>query len=43
MKGTRAREVAAGRRERALDFALLLPVLGLLAVFLLYPLLYGLD
>jgi len=35
--------LAAGRRERALDFALLLPVLALLAAFLLYPLLYGLD
>jgi raffinose/stachyose/melibiose transport system permease protein len=33
----------AGRRERALDFALLLPILGLLAVFLIYPLVYGLD
>lgn len=34
---------AAGRRERALDLALVLPVLGLLAVFLFYPLVYGLD
>jgi ABC-type sugar transport system permease subunit len=34
---------AAGRRERALDLALLAPVLGLLAIFLFYPLLYGLD
>jgi ABC-type sugar transport system permease subunit len=33
----------AGRRERALDFAFLLPILGLLAVFLIYPLVYGLD
>jgi raffinose/stachyose/melibiose transport system permease protein len=35
--------IAAGRRERALDLALLLPVLGLLAAFLFYPLVYGLD
>ena len=35
--------IAAGRKERALDLALLLPVIGLLAAFLLYPLLYGLD
>ncbi|HEX4898390.1 MAG TPA: sugar ABC transporter permease [Candidatus Limnocylindrales bacterium] len=34
---------AAGRRERALDLTLLLPVLGLLAAFLFYPLVYGLD
>jgi ABC-type sugar transport system permease subunit len=34
---------AAGRRERALDLTLLLPVIGLLAVFLFYPLVYGLD
>jgi raffinose/stachyose/melibiose transport system permease protein len=33
----------AGRKERALDLALLMPVLALLAVFLFYPLLYGLD
>lgn len=33
----------AGRRERALDLALVLPILVLLAVFLLYPLVYGLD
>jgi multiple sugar transport system permease protein/raffinose/stachyose/melibiose transport system permease protein len=35
--------IAAERKERALDFALVVPVLGLLAVFLVYPLLYGLD
>jgi raffinose/stachyose/melibiose transport system permease protein len=35
--------LAAGRRERVLDLALLLPILGLLAAFLLYPILYGLD
>jgi raffinose/stachyose/melibiose transport system permease protein len=35
--------IAAGRKERALDLALLLPVIGLLAAFLFYPLLYGLD
>jgi raffinose/stachyose/melibiose transport system permease protein len=35
--------IAAGRRERALDLALLLPVIGLLAAFLFYPLVYGLD
>jgi raffinose/stachyose/melibiose transport system permease protein len=34
---------AASRKERGLDLALLLPVVGLLAAFLLYPLLYGLD
>jgi ABC-type sugar transport system permease subunit len=34
---------AAGRKERLLDFTLLLPVMGLLAVFLFYPLAYGLD
>jgi ABC-type sugar transport system permease subunit len=34
---------AAGRRERALDFALLVPLIGLLAAFLFYPLVYGLD
>jgi raffinose/stachyose/melibiose transport system permease protein len=33
----------AGRRERALDLALLLPIVGLLAAFLFYPLVYGLD
>ena len=35
--------IAAARRERALDLALLLPVLVLVAAFLFYPLLYGLD
>ena len=35
--------IAAGRKERALDLALLLPVIGLLAAFLFYPLIYGLD
>jgi raffinose/stachyose/melibiose transport system permease protein len=35
--------IAAGRKERAIDLALLLPVIGLLATFLVYPLLYGLD
>ena len=35
--------IAAGRKERLLDLALLLPIVGLLAAFLLYPLLYGLD
>jgi ABC-type sugar transport system permease subunit len=34
---------AAGRRERALDLTLLLPLIGLLAAFLFYPLAYGLD
>jgi raffinose/stachyose/melibiose transport system permease protein len=34
---------AAGRKERALDVALLLPVLVLLAAFLFYPFIYGLD
>jgi raffinose/stachyose/melibiose transport system permease protein len=34
---------SAGLRERALDFALLLPIVGLLAAFLFYPLVYGLD
>ena len=34
---------AARRRERVLDLALLLPVVDLLAVFLVYPLVYGLD
>ena len=34
---------AAGRRERALDLALLVPVVALLAAFLFYPLVYGLD
>jgi raffinose/stachyose/melibiose transport system permease protein len=34
---------ARGRRERALDLALLLPVIGLLVAFLFYPLVYGLD
>lgn len=35
--------IAAARRERALDLALLLPVLAIVAAFLFYPLLYGLD
>jgi raffinose/stachyose/melibiose transport system permease protein len=35
--------IAAGPKERAIDLALLLPVIGLLATFLFYPLLYGLD
>jgi len=35
--------IPAGRRERALDLALLLPIVGLLAAFLFYPLAYGLD
>jgi ABC-type sugar transport system permease subunit len=35
--------IAAGRRERALDLALLLPVIAMLAAFLFYPLIYGLD
>lgn len=35
--------IPARRKERALDLALLLPVLGLLAIFLFYPLVYGLD
>ena len=35
--------IAAGRKERLLDLALLLPIVGLLAAFLVYPLLYGLD
>jgi raffinose/stachyose/melibiose transport system permease protein len=35
--------IAARRRERALDLLLVLPILGLLAVFLLYPVVYGLD
>ncbi len=35
--------MTAARRERVLDLALVLPVLALLALFLLYPLLYGLD
>ncbi len=34
---------AAGRRERALDLALVLPILVLFGVFLVYPFLYGLD
>jgi raffinose/stachyose/melibiose transport system permease protein len=35
--------LAAGRRERALDLVPLLPILLLLAIFLVYPFLYGLD
>ena len=35
--------IAAARKERALDLALVLPVIALLAVFLFYPLAYGLD
>jgi raffinose/stachyose/melibiose transport system permease protein len=35
--------VPARRRERTLDLALLMPVIGLLALFLFYPLLYGID
>ena len=35
--------VAAGRKERALDLALLLPLSALLVAFLFYPLVYGLD
>lgn len=35
--------IAAGHREHLLDLTLLLPVIGLLAVFLFYPLVYGLD
>ena len=35
--------IPAGRRERALDLALVLPIVGLLAAFLFYPLAYGLD
>lgn len=34
---------SSGARERLLDLSFLLPVLVVLAVFLLYPLLYGLD
>jgi raffinose/stachyose/melibiose transport system permease protein len=34
---------AAGGKERALDLALVLPVIALLAAFLFYPVLYGLD
>ena len=34
---------AAGRRERALDLAMLVPMIGLLAAFLFYPLAYGID
>ena len=33
----------AGRTERALDLGLLVPVIALLAAFLFYPLVYGLD
>jgi ABC-type sugar transport system permease subunit len=44
MEGARRSWLAPPRRkERALDVALLLPVIGLLAVFLFYPLLYGID
>jgi raffinose/stachyose/melibiose transport system permease protein len=35
--------VAAGRRERLLDLLPVLPALALLAVFLVYPFIYGLD
>jgi ABC-type sugar transport system permease subunit len=35
--------LAAGSRERALDLVPLLPILILFAVFLVYPLAYGLD
>jgi ABC-type sugar transport system permease subunit len=35
--------LAAGSRERALDLVPLLPILILFAVFLVYPLVYGLD
>ena len=35
--------IAAGRRERAFDLALLLPILVLLGSFLFYPFVYGLD
>lgn len=35
--------MAAGRRERGLDLALLLPLIALLVAFLFYPLVYGLD
>jgi raffinose/stachyose/melibiose transport system permease protein len=34
---------ASTRRERALDLAMLVPVIGLLVAFLFYPLVYGLD
>jgi raffinose/stachyose/melibiose transport system permease protein len=34
---------AAGRRERALDLVPLLPIVLLLALFLFYPFVYGLD
>jgi ABC-type sugar transport system permease subunit len=34
---------ATSRKDRGIDLLLLLPILGLLAAFLLYPLLYGLD
>jgi raffinose/stachyose/melibiose transport system permease protein len=43
MEGARLSLLAAGRKERMLDLALLLPVIALLAAFLFYPLLYGLD
>jgi ABC-type sugar transport system permease subunit len=39
----RSDRVTAARRERALDLALIVPVMGLLAAFLFYPLVYGLD
>jgi raffinose/stachyose/melibiose transport system permease protein len=35
--------LAAGRRERALDLVPLLPIVLLMAVFLFYPFVYGLD
>lgn len=34
---------ASTRRERALDLAMLVPVIGLLVAFLFYPMIYGLD
>jgi raffinose/stachyose/melibiose transport system permease protein len=41
--GSAFRMTAAGRRERTLDLALLVPMIGLLAAFLFYPLAYGID
>ena len=43
MDGARRSWMAAGRRERGLDLALLLPLIALLVAFLFYPLVYGLD
>ncbi len=43
MSGARRLLHAAGFRERALDLCLVLPIIGLLVVFLGYPFLYGLD